>query len=236
MITPTLEKLILSGKAQFKSFMVGGTEKHILNVSNDRFIIITDLQYFSRFNNQENAHLLTNGKFQQLLSRDLITQCRIFSDKSQNVYSFRNSISCGVVSANQIFVIPFGSTKIDTFLIHESDVSFTFSQGTEIKDVLKIDTSPDVIAYQPPYDYGKGTLPSTIPVREVGLYNTGGAINFKPGGTSQTLNGYSGTLEISYPVEAATQITGLENTDKYPLMIVQYVEIPGNPTNILKTM
>jgi hypothetical protein len=45
MITPHLEKLILCGKAFFKTFVAGG-DKHTLSFGNDRFIIITDITYF----------------------------------------------------------------------------------------------------------------------------------------------------------------------------------------------
>ena len=50
MITPHLEKLILCGKASYNTFVIGGSEKCILNVDNDRFIIITDIIYFSQLN------------------------------------------------------------------------------------------------------------------------------------------------------------------------------------------
>ena len=236
MITPILEKLILSGKAQFKTFMVGGSAKHILNVSNDRFIIITDIQYFHTFNAPDNYQVINANKLFQYFRELQISQVKIFSEKSQNVFSFRNSYNVNLVGQSYM-VEPFGSTKVDTFLIHESDVSFSFSYGTQFKEVLKANTPADSIAFQPPYDYGKGNLPTTIDVRLVGEYNTGTGAFFKPGGTSSSLNNYNGTLEISYPIEEdITEWVGVEDTDKYPLMIVQYVEIPGNPTNILKTM
>jgi hypothetical protein len=36
----------VQGKAQFKTFVAGGSERHVLNIENDRFIIITDITYF----------------------------------------------------------------------------------------------------------------------------------------------------------------------------------------------
>ena len=44
MITPILEKLILSGRAFYKTAVVGGS-KTTLNIENDRFIIITDILF-----------------------------------------------------------------------------------------------------------------------------------------------------------------------------------------------
>ncbi len=66
MLTPILEKLILSGKASYNTFVVGGSEKHILNVENDRFIIITDLLYFHEVNLNSKARGCTLEELNEL--------------------------------------------------------------------------------------------------------------------------------------------------------------------------
>ena len=48
MITQGLEKLILCGRAFPKTFVAGGGQKSNIFVENDRFIVITDIVYFSR--------------------------------------------------------------------------------------------------------------------------------------------------------------------------------------------
>ena len=45
MITPILEKLILDGKAQYKTFVAGFSQKHILNIPQNRFIIMKEMKH-----------------------------------------------------------------------------------------------------------------------------------------------------------------------------------------------
>jgi len=172
MLTPILEKLILSGKAAFKTFVAGGTQKHILNVPNDRFIIITDLVYFSNINTPKGEQFfhLDFDAFTKLNAK-LNTQVKIFSEKSNNSFVFRNSFTAYPHSGNtepDFWVFPtHAPVKLDTYLIHTNDVSLTFSWVGDQTPILSAGSLPNVPAYPPPFDYGKQGVPGFEPVRQV---------------------------------------------------------------------
>ena len=129
MITPHLEKLILCGKASYNTYVIGGAQKCILNVANDRFIIITDLTYFSQLNLDDDVSNINMSEANlQILVNNLNTQLKIFSRKSNNTFLFRNQIEIATnLTSPAHDVFPVGSVKLDTFLIHDQDVSFTFT-------------------------------------------------------------------------------------------------------------
>ena len=241
MLTPVLEKLILSGKAAFKTFVIGGTEKHILNVPNDRFIIITDLIYYSNLNAVKDSAFfeLSYTEFFQLNER-LNTQCRIFSEKSHNNFVFRNSYTAiprSTIAQPIVWVFPtHAPTKIDTYLIHESDVSFTFSWVGDQKTELSAISRTDVPAYPPPYDYGKEGQTGAEPVSQISSdLITVGSNNYQgQAAAGNSMNEFS-SLEFSGPVDASHYPPSVNNSAGYPLMLVSYVEIKGNPTNIEMT-
>lgn len=235
MITPHLEKLILCGKASYNTFVIGGSEKCILNVDNDRFIIITDITYFSQLNLKSGGSNLGMSEADlSALNDQLNTQCRIFSKKSNNSFLFRNQIQIATNLTSTLHdVFPIGSLKIDTFLIHDSDVSFTFS-----KDIKNTNLSPGLsptesIGSPPPFDYGVEGQPGALPVRR----RTGSNLLTSVQAGNKFLQGVpAGNLEFGFPVYALTQLTNCEISTAYPIMNVGYVEILGNPTNISATL
>ena len=104
MITPHLEKLILSGNASYNTFVIGGSEKSILNVAKNRFVVITDITYFHQLNlNGDPLDPTLNGSalnqvFTSLnlidyLTNRLNTQLRVFSRKSNNLFLYRNNVN-----------------------------------------------------------------------------------------------------------------------------------------------
>jgi len=231
MITPHLEKLILTGKASFNTHVIGGSEKCILNVPKDRFIIITDLTYFSQLNLESGRSNLGMTEIELVtLNKQLNTQCRIFSRKSNNTFLFRNQISIAVNLTSTLHdVFPVGSVKLDTFLIHDQDVSFTFSKdlgNTNLSTGLSPSKS---IGSLPPFDYGLEGQTGALPVRR----RTGSNLLTSVQAGNLFLQGVpAGNLEFGFPVYALTQLTNCEVSTAYPLMLVGYVEIQGSPTNI----
>lgn len=229
MLTHHLEKLILAGKASYNTFVAGGSQKHILPVDNDRFIIITDLIYFNSAN-AKTFYEATRADVEDLLA-NLNTQIRIFSSKSINQFLMRNAVNITPDSITGKYnIMPFGSVKIDTYLVHESNVSITFSYAG---DRLNIDTGnseTDSTAFAPPYDYGKDGQPGVLPVRLVGgataTYKTANA------GLGKVDAGDQIDLELSFPVDAAHNYAQLDNAAGYPILQIGYVEILGNPTNL----
>ena len=99
MITPHLEKLILTGNASYNTFVIGGSEKSILNVAKNRFVVITDITYFHQLNLDEGSgNVLSIFDINLFLQTSLNTQLRVFSRKSNNLFMFRNNVNFGFIS------------------------------------------------------------------------------------------------------------------------------------------
>ena len=125
MITQGLEKLILCGRAFPKTFVAGGGQKSNIFVQNDRFIVITDIVYFSRKNllgRASYADCINNVNPLQLNS--LTTQLTILSERGFNRFLFRDNLTTQMGGED---CSPIGSHKIDTYCIHTKAVSFSFS-------------------------------------------------------------------------------------------------------------
>jgi hypothetical protein len=237
MLTPALEKLILCGKASYNTFVAGASEKSVLFVDNDRFIIIVGFTYFPMING--NALTITREQLKDILSKN--TQMKVLSDKSNNTFVFRNELNIAEIREGitpSFSVTPGGAVSIDTYLIHDSSVAFTFSYSMGVID-LNRDLSPaDSVGFPIPMDYGKRGQ-NGIPVRNAGetsdtvtpqrIYMGGKYVNNGIG---------SGVNEFIYPIDANTALDPLllNNAVNYPLVNVQYVEIIGNPTNLSATL
>lgn len=135
MITTGLEKLILSGKASYKTFVAGGAAKSVLQMGVDRWIIITDFVYYpfipyADVIGGEGVPIIngTTGStdLKQLVGKNL-TQLNIFSKKSFNHFVFKNNYSPIPIDSDTNTPIMGGDPiKFDTYLVHEEDVTFDF--------------------------------------------------------------------------------------------------------------
>jgi hypothetical protein len=237
MLTPALEKLVLCGKASYNTFVAGGSQKHILNVQNDRFIIITDLTYYCSVNLGNRALDAGLAQINDLFNNHLNTQLKIFSTKSQNSFLFRNNvliqpINVGYTSFN---LSPSGNVKLDTYLIHESDVSFTFSYAGARRSVLNGITKSESIAFAPPFDYGKAGQPGALNVEKITAdgFNSLSTLN---GGQLEITGGNPENLELSFPVDSNYTYSHPFPSFAQPIVQVGYVEILGNPNNISATL
>jgi hypothetical protein len=239
MLTPALEKLILCGKASYNTFAVGGSEKSVLFVDNDRFIIIVGFTYFPMVNG--NAIRINATDFKKILNRN--TQLKIFSDKSNNVFQFRNELNVTIdpdfIGGENLYTVtPGAPVSINTYLIHDSSVAFTFSYSMGLTD-LNRDLSPaESVGFPIPMDYGKRGQ-NGIPVRNAGeTTDTVTAQKIYMGGKYVNNAIGSGVNEFIYPIDVNTALNPLllDNAVNYPLVNVQYVEIIGNPTNLSATL
>jgi hypothetical protein len=239
MLTSKLEDLIWKGKAFPKTFCVGATQKHVLNIQPDRFIIITDLLYFpfyANYNEESEETSTYNGEINGWIkSNHIATQLTILGEKNFNRFQFRNNISfVPADTTNTIFYpIPATPTHIDAYLIHTTGVSFTFSHG---QNIIPTDggTLPNSTAFSNPVDYGKLGDPVVNATTQVNDVSTGITQFLNYVSREAVAVGDATTNELAYPVDATTNIeSGYRKFgNSYPIVQVSYVEILGSPNNI----
>lgn len=241
MITPILEKLILDGKAQYKTFVAGFSQKHILDIPQNRFIIITDLWYTPTF--YYDSRGAGPNQVSNFRNRNMITQLTLLGDKGFNRFLFKNSIyinnvgripgssTPGLISSEEM-ITPNNPIHITTYLTHINNVSFTFSNSEDIGITAIAQAPNNVYALRPDADYGKegqaGVISTTalsqtaISIYEVAYHN------------QKLGTGTSGNNEFSYPVNGNTDLPQDFRAElvSYPIVNVGYVEILGQPDNI----
>lgn len=231
MITPVLEKLIWSGKAFFKTLVVGGSQRQNFDIQNDRFIIITDLTYFSSgyFPNDDGTG--ANNTYKNMVVNGMNTQLTILGEKGVNRFLFRNFYNSVLVDETQKFtLLPFGSTSLNTYILHTTQVAFSFSFAQNLNNQITGNTPGEFYALNPPLDYGRdGGTP--IPVTLTGDPFPGNLTDLfgsRPTGLGNE------SREFSFPVDNATNIPDPQRVDSfnYPILHVNYVEIIGLPNNI----
>jgi hypothetical protein len=231
MLTPALEKLILCGKASFNTFTIGGSEKTILNVTNDRYIIITDITISHHLDNRSIE--LNDTQLIDFFNKHSLTQLQIFSDRSYNHFVYRNEFMIVEKGNNSFHVIPSGQTKFDTYLIHNTDVSFSWVKSFNQTNARSV--TPAVSVGRPvPFDYGKEGQNSLGVVRTNTL-NTVLPWRINQGGTATQTNNTQ-TNELQFPVTDETVLVNFAESYQYPIANINYVEIFGELTNISATL
>ncbi len=234
MIPPHLEKLIFEGKARSMSFVAGGGQKSVLKVPKDRWIVI---YHFTHFPFMPGTDI---GTIEIWLER-WTTQMRIFSAKSDTHYVIRNNFTIAVDRApSPPLLVPGESYQEDVYLIHEDDVSFTFSLGTKIVPTVVAATPSAAPAKPVQVDYGKEGLEGGTgapPIDVVHNAGTFGGSEFRPLGQRVPPTGGLPTSfdQLTFPVQGILAIDSVEIAEtvlSYPVVNVQYVEINQNPINI----
>jgi hypothetical protein len=234
MLTPKLEQLIWEGKATFKTFVAGGSQRHLLNINNDRFIIITDITYFNSGHFPDDPTASTN-RWSTLYAQGMNTQVTLGGERGVNRFLFRNSF-VAVPNAGSSFaehLSPIGCTTLNTYIIHTSQVAFTFSFAQDFTAQTVGNTAAENYALNTPTDYGRDGQPGVLPVTLDGVVNGTNVYldNFanRPGAI-----GVNESREFSFPVDSTNDIpaTNRVNSWAYPILHVNYVEIKGIPTNL----
>ena len=233
MITPKLEQLIWEGRAFYKTYIAGGAERSTLNIQNDRFIIITDITYFSTFPTPEDPDFNFNTH-DLIYSNGANTQLTVLGERGVNRFMFRNGYTAiGTTSARDYRLLPIGSHLINTYLLHTTQVAFAFSfGGNTIAQFVNNVPAEDSAAYPPPTDYGRTGQPGAVPVVVTKVFP--GTANFENTLVNRPTATVDSSKEYSYPVDATTQInSGLTTASPgMPFAQVSYVEILGQPNNI----
>ena len=225
MLTLYLEQLIWEGKARFKQFVAGGSEKSILPVNENSFVVLTGVLFFPRTANDNIEGFNNNWSIQQLT---------IQSQRGQNVLIFRNPQS--MVFSSKGVSIPQGPAQginLDLYEFHNSNVTFSFTDARRFASVLSAPTKIDGTAFNRPLDYGKlglvgGAQPNT---QQAVLFGGGQTIDFSNEKTNvSTFKG------LKYAVTSLEGVTGNDSAKPYqiPLAIVSYLEISGAIPDNLK--
>jgi len=255
MITTGLEKLILSGRASYKTFVAGGAAKSVLQMGVDRWIIITDFVYYPFIpyadvldaDGNPVIDPITGAVGRKLLVGKNLTQLNVFSNKSFNHFVFKNNIS---PMTNDTSVLMAGDPiKFDTYLIHEEDITFDFIReppniNLPVANVGLVQTdfgisNTSVPSKPRPLDYGgEGITDPLGATLNVNLRNewddsAGAAIaQTRPlgnGSIAFTIPNVGNFNSLQLPVADPTSITqGINNVAiTYPVLNVGYVEILG---------
>ena len=234
MITQSLEKLIFCGRAFPKTFVAGGSQKCNLVIQNDRFIVITDIVYFSRVPGKSYPTYRDIMYPAPGILGSTTTQLTILGERGFNRFLFRDNM---VMIDRDNGVAPNGSHKIDTYLIHTKAVSFTFSKGGDLiaqsVNPAGVADNVNIASLQTPSDYGKVGTPGVLPVTTSASVSssTGFENNYSRG---RNTPGVNEATELAFPVDALTDIptTNKDRSDNMPIAQIFYVEILGMPNNI----
>lgn len=236
MLSSKLEELIWKGKAFPKTFCVGNTQKHVLNIPQERFIIITDLTFFPFYavENQENAFTTFDMMEKWINTNHISTQLTILGEKNFNRFQFRNNIN--FVRNNDLdtyLALPGTPTHLDTYLIHTTGVSFTFSYGTKWNN-FNSNVLPTSTAFTAPIDYGKDGDATVYPVTTIGDMTTTDFTFTNYYSRIDIPANFPATQELAYPVDSTTNITSDLRLygNQHPILQIGYVELLGSPNNI----
>lgn len=233
MITPKLEALIWEGRAFYKTYIAGGVERSTLKIDNDRFIIITDITYFSTLPAEQDPEF-SNNTHTTIYANGQQTQLTVLGEKGINRFMFRNGYSAiGTANSKDYRLLPLGSTLINTYILHTTEVSFTFSfGGNALANFSGLVPAESEAAYPPPTDYGRVGQPGAIPVTTTRQFP--GTAIFENTYINRPNANADSSKEYSYPVDASTQITNqlTNQSPGMPFAQVSYIEVLGQPNNM----
>jgi hypothetical protein len=198
-----LETLIHAGKAEFKTFSAGGSQKSILNIQQNHYIIIT------------------NVLFQPQYKGDSLNQLNIVSEGKINSLIFRNMLNTGIATNYN------SAISVDTYFMHKNSVQFCLSRCDKLNTGFDVGFFKNLsVGFYPVSDYGKADVigsSNTLTKRAQNL-GTLQTINFQ-GNTIKESNDYDG---LNYPMTGLS-FDGLP--ENIPLVTISYVEVFQNQNN-----
>ena len=232
MLTPHLEKLILCGKAAYNTLSIGGSQKTIYNVAQNRYIIITDITIFHHLD-KASLEFDDNG-FQAYMETNMLTQLSIFSDRSFNNFIVRNDFEISQRGNGNWHILPKGSTKFDAYLIHNTDISFTWIKSADMKANLG-DTEALSTARPLPFDYGKIGQPNQQVILTNQVAGTPNYLINQAGNTYPLPNSIT-TNQLQFPVNTVTTLNNFNYAFSYPVANIGFVEVFEELTNLSATL
>jgi len=197
-----LETLIHAGKAEFKTFSAGGSQKSILNIQQNHYIIIT------------------NVMFQPQYKGDALNQLNIVSEGKINSLIFRNTLNGAPNNYNS-------AISVDTYFMHKNSVQFCLSKCPDLNIAFDVGFFKNLsVGFYPVSDYGKADVIGSSNTLTKRAQNpaTLQTINFQ-GNTIKETNDYDG---LNYPMVGL----GFDGTGaNIPLVTISYVEVFTNQNN-----
>ena len=129
---------------------------------------------------------------------------------------------------------PTSNSILDTYLIHTSDVSFTFSKIGDLTPTIAGFTNDLSIGFPPPFDYGKAGQTGAITCLQQTVPDLDTVQQIEVQGNIGINGGRQEVEQFTTSVTAATKFleTELKFAVSYPLVNVSYIEIYGSPSNI----
>lgn len=223
MLSPKLEDLILKGRAFFRTAVIGGTQKATINIDDDRFIIITDMIYFPGFYAQDNTQELKP-------EIDFTSQFTVYGQRGFTNYIARTSYDRNVLSDRPLYS-PKTQVRYDVYLLHTQQVGFSFTKGAPLIPTA-FPAPANNPGYAPPLDYGREGDTGVINTSVSTVINTPTAAIYNA--TTRAGSGSVNFDKFQFPVDTNTAIIDneLQNTQNYPLLQVNYVEVLGLPNNL----
>lgn len=199
-----LENLIHAGKAEFKVFSAGGSQKSVLNIQQNHYIIITNVLF------QPQAFIGTP-----------LNQLNIVSEGKINSLIFRNTLG------NRLATNYNSPISIDTYFMHKTSVQFCLSDCPALNVGFDVGFFKNLsVGFYPVVDYGKLDVigSSNLLTKRAQNPATFETINFQ-GNTIKETNDYDG---LNYPM---TNLTFDGNPENIPLVTISYVEVFTNQNN-----
>lgn len=227
MLTTKLEELILKGRAFFRTAVIGGTQKATINIAEDRFIIITDVTYFPGYYNE-----LAEIYRSPATKNDFTSQFTIYGNRGYNNFVARTKYDAIVDSETKlVYYVPSNHIRYDLYILHTDQVGFSFCKGRNL--ITGSAPAPaDNPGYVPPLDYGRVGDTGVINTSTATLINTG--TNRIVNNTSRPTSTTNNAETFIIPFDADTQIDAneIKQTNNYPILHVNYVEVLGLPNNL----
>jgi len=233
MIPNELEKLVLCQKAFSKTITIGRSGQLVIPVAEDSTVIIWNFDYMHFID------VLDFEDMDEVFSRS-VHQVQFRSEKSNNNFIIRDDVTIteitgpGGLAINEANVV--GHYLKDVYLIHSGNIVVTISVAPPlVGTVTAVGSPPNRLKPQsPPLGYGSDAPTAIVQTtNEIYPAATGEviALSTKFGVSSIPTPMPSGDLR--YPIGLATalnptHITSEQGQRSYPILNINYVELPRN--------
>jgi len=228
LLSPLLEKLVLSGEAVLRTTVVGHSGHAVVDIAKDKLIIVIEFDY-QHFVDYTNPFELST------VIEESVHQIQFTSTKSKNHFIIREPLN--TLGENTLFQMTNanGTYKKETFLIHEGtlEVNIIRVPGTIGSTSVVGASPPDLGAEQPPLGYGSGAAAVLSTTNYLGPFFGLFSSEYVPLTRKFTPFAFPLTFNTSQLLEPVNILTALNTTRSvdnfgvrgYPIVNITYVEI-----------